>query len=140
MSTFTYFGEELAYATEWPEFEEAEFHAARAEVDLDPAMATGYALRLALACVAESDRGRFRELSRKNRAKIADWVEVYRNFTAEAAERPTGEPTGSSDGLDSTPKNSESEPVASVTSLPVATEPRPANGAVALALARSQAG
>jgi len=138
MATFDYFGESFAYADEWPEFEEAEFHAARADLNLDPALATGYALRLALACVAEEDRGRFREVSRKNRAKMIDWIAVYRDYTATIAEVPTGEPTDSSAGLENTSQKSESQPIASVTSLTEPEKPRLVRPDLALAAARSR--
>lgn len=136
MSTFTYFGEEMSYAEEFPAFEYAEFQEALAEDEVDNARATGVALRLAVACVAEADRGKFRKLSRQNRAKVEDWLRVYRDFTTEATERPTGQPTDSSDGQPSTPETSGSEPVASVT--PISSE-KPIRGDLALAAARSRA-
>jgi len=138
MATFTYFGEDFAYSEEFPAFEYAEFQEALSEDEIDDGRATGVALRLAVACVAESDRGRFRKVSRQHRAKVDDWLRVYRDWTAEATERPTGRPTDSSDGPTPAPENSGSQPVASVTSLPDRQEePRPAQGAVALAMARS---
>lgn len=139
MATFDYFGEEFSYAPEFPWFEYGEFHAARLDGDqLADAEATGYLLRLALACVAEEDQARFRRLSRKNRAKVPDYSVVIRDWTAEEAERPTGQPTGSSDGPTDTAETSGSGPVASVT--PISSpEERPRNGAVALAMARSRA-
>lgn len=135
MATFTYMGEEFAYADEFPAFEYAEFQEALSEDEVDDARATGVALRLAVACVAESDRGRFRKVSRTNRAKVSDWLVVYRNWVAGETEVPTGEPTDSSDGLANIPQNSASQPVASVTSL---TEQRPVRGDLALAAARSR--
>ena len=135
-ATFTYFGEELEYAEEFPAFEYAEFAEALAEDEISDMRATGVALRLAVACVAEKDRGRFRKLSRTNRAKVNDWLRVYLDFTADAAERPTGQPTDSSDGPTSTAQSSESEPVATVT--PIGQD-RPVRPDLALAAARSQA-
>ena len=132
---FTYFGEQFSYAEEFPAFEYAEFQEALSEDEVDDGRATGVALRLAVACVAEADRGRFRKVSRSNRAQVKDWLAVYRDWTAEVTERPTGEPTDSLDGLDGTPKNSESEPAATVTSL-TERAPRPD---LALAVARSRA-
>jgi hypothetical protein len=57
-------------------------------------------------CRAAAGRGvrrrgrprRFRKVSRQNRAKVEDWLKVFRDWTAEEAERPTGQPTDSSDG------------------------------------------
>ena len=138
MSTFTYFGEELAYSEEFPAFEYAEFQEALAEDEINDGRATGVALRLAVACVAEKDRGRFRKLSRQNRAKVEDWLRVFRDWTADEAERPTGQPTDSSDGPTSTQESSASEPVATVTPIGLTEEPKAENGAVALALARSR--
>ena len=133
--TFTYFGGQFSYAEEFPAFEYAEFQEALSEDEVDDGRATGVALRLAVACVAESDRGRFRKVSRQNRAKVDDWLRVYRDWTAEATERPTGRPTGSSDGLEVTAPSSAPEPVASVTSLPERPAPR---GDLALAVSRDQ--
>lgn len=134
MATFDYFGEQLEYADEFPAFEWAEFQEAMAEEEITDARATGVALRLAVAFVAEKDRGRFRKLSRQNHAKVPDWLTVSRDWTAEAAERPTGEPTVSSDGLVSTPESSGSELVASVTPIAQERAPRPD---LALAASRS---
>ena len=120
MSTFTYFGEEFTYADEFPMFEFAEFQEALAdEEDSASGRATGVALRLAVACVAEGDRGRFRKVSRLKRAKVEDWLAVFRDWTAEATERPTGQPTDSSDGLSVTEPRSEPQPVVSATPLRV---------------------
>lgn len=131
-----YFGEELRAAPEFPYFIEAEFHEARTREDLPFADSMGYALRFTQACVHPDDRARFLKLSRANNAKLEDWMSLTQEFVAEAAARPTGQPTDSSDGHKTTPEISVSEPVASVTAIP--TEPKPANGAVALALARSR--
>ena len=118
MSTFTYFGEEFTYADEFPVFEFAEFQEALSDgEDSNSGRATGVALRLAVASVAPADRGRFRKVSRTNRAKVEDWLVVFRDWTAEVTERPTGQPTGSSDGQSETEGSSEPEPVASVTPL-----------------------
>lgn len=135
MATFDYFGEQITYADEFPDFEYAEFAEALAEDEISNVKATGVALRLAVACVAETDRSRFRKLSRQHRAKQDDWLRVFRDWTAEEAERPTGQPTDSSAGPTSIPETSESEPVASVT--PIASE-RPVRADLALAAARSR--
>lgn len=116
--TFSYFGEDFSFAEEYPSFLEAEFHEARTREDLRPSDAIGYALRLAEACVAPDDRGRFKKVSRANNAKIEDWIVVYQSWTEVEAERPTGQPTDLSDGQSTTEQSSGSQPVASVTSLP----------------------
>jgi hypothetical protein len=101
-------------------FEFAEFQEALADdEDANSGRATGVALRLAVATVAPKDRGRFRKVSRTNRAKVEDWLTVFRDWTAEVTERPTGQPTDSSDGQQETEQPSEPEPVASVTPLAV---------------------
>ncbi|HET6914862.1 MAG TPA: hypothetical protein VFH56_02115 [Acidimicrobiales bacterium] len=136
MAIFTYMGEEFAYAEEFPAFEYAEFCEALADgEDSESARATGVALSFAVACVAAKDRARFRRLSRKNRAKVDDWMRVGAGWTVEEAERPTGLPSDSSDGQSDTVEKSASQPVASVTSL---TEQRPVRGDAALAVARSR--
>ena len=133
MSTFEYFGETLTYAVEAPAFAWAEFQEALDDgEDSQTQRSVGVALRLAVACVAAKDRGRFRKLSRQHNAKVEDWLKVAYGWMAAETERPTQQPTDSSDGHEVTRESSASEPVASVTELP-----KPANGAVALALARS---
>lgn len=133
-ASFTYFGEEFAYAADFPVFEFAEFQEALADdVDSESGRATGVALRLAVACVAESDRTRFRKVSRQHRAKVEDWLIVFRDWTAEESERPTGQPTDSSAGLSTAEASSGSQPIASVTSIPE----RPARPDLALAITRS---
>ena len=133
MTSIDYFGESLEYAEDFPAFAWAEFQEAIDDGDdAQSQRSVGVALRLAVACVAEKDRGRFRKLSRQHNAKVEDWLKVAYGWMAAETERPTQQPTDSSDGLEVTRESSASEPVASVTELP-----KPANGAVALALARS---
>lgn len=139
MTQFTYFDESFRYAEDYPAFEWAEFQEALADdLEASSARATGVALRFAVACVDPKDRERFRRVSRKNKAKIDDWMVVFRDWTTEETERPTGQPTDSTDGLEVTPESSGSQPVASVTSLPEpAAEPRQLRPDLALAIARS---
>jgi hypothetical protein len=119
MSTFTYFGEEFTYAEEFPTFAYAEFCEVLSEdAASDSNVAMGAALRLAVASVAESDRKRFRLLSRKNNAKADDWLVVFRDWTAAEADRPTQQPSDSSAGQSDTEDSSAPRPVASVTPLP----------------------
>jgi hypothetical protein len=138
-ATFIYFGEEFTYAEEFPAFEYAEFAEALADgEDSDSTRATGVALRFALGCVAGKDRARFRQVSRKNRAKSDDWMKVSAGWTVEETERPTGLPSDSSDGQPGTEENSGSQPVTSVTSLPEPEKPRLVRPDLALAAARSR--
>ena len=133
MTAIDYFGESLEYAEDFPAFAWAEFQEAIDDGDdAQSQRSVGVALRLAVACVAEKDRGRFRKLSRQHNAKVEDWLKVAYGWMAAETERPTQQPTDSSDGHEVTRESSASAPVASVTELP-----KPANGAVALALARS---
>lgn len=138
MSHFEYFGEQFERAEEFPAFAYAEFCEAMADdAEEDGAQATGVALRLAVASVAQKDQKRFRAVSRKNNAKVTDWLKVFYDWSAAEADRPTGQPTDSSDGREATTENSDSQPVASVTSLP---EPEPAaipRPDLALAISRS---
>jgi hypothetical protein len=138
-ATFTYFGEKFEYAGEFPSFEFFEFQEAMDDgVEAASARANATAVRLAVACVAEKDQARFRSVSRKNKAKTEDWLKVFRDWTEDETERPTGLPTDSSDGHTSTPETSESKPEASVTSLvqrSVDSQP-PAVSSVAMAAAR----
>jgi len=136
MSHFDYLGEQFERADEFPAFAYAEFCEALADgAEENSQQATGVALRLALACVAKKDQQRFRAVSRAKNAKVEDWLKVFYNWSAAEADRPTGQPTDSSDGLEATPETSESLPVASVTSLP---EPAPnSRPDLALAISRS---
>ena len=135
MPKFTYFGEEFSYAEDFPVFEFAEFQEALAEDDVNDAHAMGVALRLAVACIAEGDRARFRKVSRAKRAKTDDWLKVFRDYMAGEAERPTGLPSDSSTGQEEMPQSSGSQPTASVTSRDETV--RPIRGDLALALSRS---
>jgi len=136
MSHFDYLGEKFERAEEFPAFAYAEFCEALADgAEENSQQATGVALRLAVACVADKDRQRFRAVSRAKNAKVEDWLKVFYNWSAAEADRPTGQPTGSSAGPEATPENSEPQPVASVTSLPDPVQnPRPD---LALAISRS---
>ena len=136
MSQIDYFGEKLEYATDFPAFAWAEFQEAIDDGDDSTSQrSVGVALRLAVACVAEKDRGRFRKLSRQHNAKVEDWLKVAYGWMAAETERPTQQPTDSSDGLEATAPSSAPEPVASVTSLPERPAPR---GDLALAVSRGQ--
>lgn len=144
---FLYFGEKFQYVEVFPQFELDEFHMLRAEDDVDDSLARGAALRTALACVAESDRGRFRSVSRRNRAQITDWIPVIKQFTAAEAGVPTslpGDSTGgpspdrSSSGQQSDASSAPTPPQASVTPLPARAGKRPPRGDMGLAVARSE--
>lgn len=119
MSSFTYFDQKFTYAEEFPRFAYAEFCEALADdAEANSDQATGAALRLAVYSVAEADRKRFRAVSRKNNARVEDWLTVFRDWTAEETERPTSLPSDSASGQSSTEANSEPPRVALVTSLP----------------------
>jgi hypothetical protein len=129
MATFTYFGDELSYAEEFPAFEYAEFAEALAEDEIDNTRATGVALRLAAACVAETDRGVPAAVpaapgqGRRLAAGLPGLDGGRRRAPYWAAHRLLGWATD-------TQRTSDSEPVASVT--PISQE-RPARGDLALA-------
>lgn len=115
MASFDYFGESFDFSAEVDAFAVTEFaEAMDDDVDSEGLRGIAVAWRLALSCVAEDDRKRFRSVSRKNKAKVADYLAVFRDWTAEATERPTGQPTDSSDGPGLTVVNSESQPDAPV--------------------------
>ncbi|MGZ4617179.1 MAG: hypothetical protein ACXV3F_00315 [Frankiaceae bacterium] len=135
MSTFTYFGEEFTFAEEPPFFAEAEFFEMLERDNVTPREAMATALRLAMACVAEKDRPRFRSVSRQHNAKSDDWLKVYNELIVGQSERPTGLPADSSDGHEETAQSSGSQPTASVTSQDETV--RPIRPDMALALSRS---
>jgi hypothetical protein len=131
MSVFTYFDEEFAFSPEVDPFAITEFaEAMDDDVDSEGLRGIAVAWRLALSCVAEDDRKRFRSVSRKNKAKAIDYLAVFRDWTAEVTERPTGSPTDSSDGRALTVVSSESQPE------PEASTP-PVRGDMLLAVSRS---
>jgi hypothetical protein len=116
MSAFTYFGEQFSYADEFPRFAYAEFCEALADgEEAGSEQATGAALRLAVQCVAPTDRKRFRAVSRTNNARVEDWLTVFRDWTAAEADRPTELPSDSSSGQSATLEPSASQPDASAT-------------------------
>lgn len=138
MPTFTYFGEELSYADVFPRFLFAEFCEICSDGDdADSPRATGIALKLATECIAPADRKRFRELSRKNNAKVDDWLRIVNEFTEEEAVTPTERPSDSSDGPSDTVETSEPKHVASVTSLPTPDEPKRISGTAVVAARRA---
>jgi len=83
-----------------------------ADGDTSAGMASLY--RLVLDCLDPEDVGKFKTLARKNRAKAADIMPVIEATFAAVAERPTGQPVDSSDGLPPTiiEGNFESKPAA----------------------------
>lgn len=145
---FRYFGEIFRYAPVFPQFELDEFHMLRAEDDVDESLARGKALATALACVHEADRARFRQVSRKNRAQLSDWIVVIQKYTAAEADRPTSLPADSTDGhsndqpssaTQSDSGSASTQPEASVTPLPTARAAKRApRGDMAACVARSE--
>lgn len=127
MSTFEFLGQEFSYAEESPyeSYAWLEFCAVMAAGDeVDSREANAAARGMALASVAKSDLPRFLRLCRKENPPITEFMEIAQKWGSEVAERPTSQPTDSSDGQPSTPETSESKPVASVTSLPKQDEPQ----------------
>jgi hypothetical protein len=119
MTAFDYFGESFEFSPEVDPFAITEFaEAMDDDVDSEGLRGIAVAWRLALSCVAEDDRKRFRSVSRKNKAKVIDYLAVFRDWTAEATERPTGLPTDSSDGPTLTVVNSGSQPEPEVSTEP----------------------
>ena len=133
-TTFSYFDEIFSFAEEIDQFAVMEFAEALDNgVEAEGLRGLAVAWRLALGCVAEDDQERFRQVSRRNKAKADDYLVVFRDRLALDAERPTGAPSDSSSGPEPTVETSESQPVAGVTPLPVA----PARPDLALAASRS---
>jgi hypothetical protein len=132
MTAFDYFGESFQFSAEVDPFAITEFaEAMDDDVDSEGLRGIAVAWRLALSCVAEDDQKRFRTVSRKNKAKVVDYLAVFRDWTADATERPTGLPTDSSGGPELTVVNSESQPE------PAATSKRAPRPDMALAISRS---
>lgn len=115
-AAFQYFGEEFHFSGEVDAFAITEF----AEALDDGADASGLrglavAWRLALSCVAEDEQTRFRVVSRKNKAAAEAYLRVFRDRMELDADRPTGLPTDSSSGQESTPQKSASQHADSAT-------------------------
>jgi hypothetical protein len=111
MSTFDYFGESFRFSPEADTFAITELaEAMDDDVDSEGLRGIAVAWRLALSCVAEEDRKRFRTVSRQNRAKVPDYLVVFHYWTADVTERPTMQPSDSSDGPGLTVVRSESQP------------------------------
>ena len=139
MSTFEMQGESFTYADSFPAFAHAEFCEAMDDGEtVNSTRSTAVTLRLALASVAESDRGRFRQHCRKVQPSAAEVMGVFSGLLEALSDRPTMLPADSSDGRESTEVNSEPEPVASVTAIAARPE-RPSRPDLALALSRSGA-
>lgn len=148
---FTYFGEKFAYAEEFPHFAQAEFFMALEEDEVSQTQAMAMALRFALACVRETDRARFRKVSRERNARTEDWMKVFQGRLVWETGRPTTRPTDSSPGPQTAPQSSgtpsaptsaPTPPAGSVTSLPDVKAAKAATrrprGDMGLAVARSE--
>lgn len=134
MGTFSYFDQTFTFAEEIDQFAVTEFAEALDNgIEAEGLRGMAVAWRLALGCVADEDQERFRQVSRRNRAKADDYLVIFRDRLALDAERPTGEPSGSSSGPAPTPVRSESQPDAGATPPPAA----PVRPDLALAVSRS---
>jgi hypothetical protein len=67
----------------------------------------GSLLRLVLETIVESDRDRFLQVGRRERATADDLIEMLGGKLSDDAERPTVQPSGSTDGQGSTEPKSE---------------------------------
>lgn len=109
-------GQSFTLTDEVSEFALLEFaDAAAAGQDGDTLQGMASMLRLVRECIAPDEWARFRALASTEKAKVADLLPIIQTAMSGAAERPTGQPSDSSDGLTSTPQRSESTPDAPVT-------------------------
>lgn len=135
MGTFQYFDQEFTFAEEIDQFAVVEFaEAVDNGIEAEGLRGMAVAWRLALGCVAEDDQARFRQVSRKNKAKADDYLAVFRDRLAADAERPTQAPADSSAGPVITEEKSESQLADGVTPLPA----RAVRPDLALAASRSR--
>jgi hypothetical protein len=100
MGSVEFFGEQFDLNTEVSEFALMEFAEAAAD-GLDADMMAGMAamLRLVKECVVSADVARFVKSARKNRASSTDLLPVIQATFKATTERPTSQPSDSSDGL-----------------------------------------
>lgn len=133
-TTFSYFGEQFVYAEEIDQFAVTEFAEALDNgIEAEGLRGLAVAWRLALGCVDDADQERFRQVSRRNRAKADDYLVVFRDRLALDAERPTGAPSDSSSGPAPIKETSESRPDGGATPPPAV----PARPDLALGVSRS---
>ncbi|GAC1374662.1 MAG: hypothetical protein NVSMB4_02350 [Acidimicrobiales bacterium] len=113
MATADFFGTTLRLNSEGvSEFALMEFATAANEgQDGDTSQGMASLYRLVVDCVHPEDVGKFKATARKNRAKAADLMPLVEATFAAVAERPTGQPADSTDGLPpvSTEASSESK-------------------------------
>lgn len=98
-NTVEFFGETFHLNETVPKFALIEFAEAATSGAEDSQLQTwGTMLRLALACIAPDEAGRFRGVARRNPCEEDDLTEVFKSALSQSTERPTSRPSDSSDG------------------------------------------
>ncbi len=118
MATVEFYGETFTLTSEVSEWALMEFAEAAASGE-DGGTMEGMAsmLRLVQACVVDTDWARFRALARVKRADTDALLPVIQAAFAQAAERPTGRSSDSSDGPATTAQSSALRPADPATAL-----------------------
>lgn len=111
MTSVEFKGEQFEVCDEISEFALLEFaDAASQGMDGDTMEGMGAMLRLVRECIVPGEWRRFRALASAEKAKVADLLPIIQAAMSGAAERPTGQPSDSSDGLSTIQPKSESTP------------------------------
>jgi len=100
-------GESFHLVDEPSEFAFLEFAEASEDIDSSKLAALAAVMRLLRETIADQDWARFRASARKNKAKIEDLLPVLVSVFIGGDVRPTGRPSGSSDGSEATGASSE---------------------------------
>lgn len=117
--TFTYLGESFSFSDEVDPFALVEFaEALDAGLDADGLHGLAVIWRMALSCVAEDDRQRFRQASRREKVTAEVYMKVIQQRLADDTARPTGAPGDSSPGPAPIEVSSAPAHAVSVTPLP----------------------
>lgn len=100
MGSVEFFGENFDLNAEVSEFALMEFAEAAADgLDADAMAGMAAMMRLIKECIVPADVARFLKSARKNRASSKDLIPVLEATFGQVTERPTSQPSGSSDGL-----------------------------------------
>ena len=105
--TFTYFGETTHVAPELGELDYIDFMERAGAMDVESPAALAMVKDFARLCIAAEDFDRFWAAARKNRQTVEGVFKVLRAIIEEVTDRPTMQPSDSSDGQSSTDTKSE---------------------------------
>lgn len=103
---FTYFGATIRVHPDFGELDYVDFMNKAGNVETNDAIADGLIKDLMRMCIHPEDFDAFWRLARETRQRTEDIFPIAHRIVAAVSERPTGRPSGSSDGLSRTQQNS----------------------------------